>query len=710
MPKKNIYRALLLLFAFVLLGCALTAKLQEGDAGSTPTPALALASPVATEPPTPSATLLPEASATPLPAVTALPPTPSLTPSPVPTTPSSSGLLREVPGQPDPLPENVNLMRQPVSQADRHSAAVLADSVVPVRDLRSLAIRLGGVRADVPAVITDTSPDYDLGTVRSFKVHDDDSDQTFLIEAELRYKTAHVYMWVETGVDIDPGRLQQAADTFEKEIYPTDRAFFGSEWTPGVDGDPHLGILHARGIGSGVAGYYWSADEYPAEVRPDSNQMEMFYINADNANVGSAFYLGTLAHEFQHMIHWYNDRNEETWLNEGMSELASLITGFDPGGSDYGWSRRPDTQLNTWSDDDARSAHYGGSYLFAAYLLDRFGETLTQAVVAHPANGIPSIDAVLAENETGLTFTDVFADWLVANYLDQPELADGRFGYDLIDTAQPLLAMEHDRYPAKRVSDVTQYGVDYIYLEGGQDLTVDFFGETRARLLSTGAHSGDQFWYSNRGDDSDMRLTRRFDLGDVSQATLRFWTWYDIEAGWDYGYVMVSNDDGATWSILRGDLSTDVNPHGNSYGWSYTGLSGEGPVWVEESISLDDFAGQQILVRFEYITDDALNSPGWAIDDISIPELGYRDDVEAGTAGWQAEGFVQTGNFVPQEHLVQVILFDREITVERLPLLENQSARWQLPLADADHAVLVVSGLAEVTTEPTNYFYQAGAD
>jgi LysR family glycine cleavage system transcriptional activator len=52
-----------------------------------------------------------------------------------------------------------------------------------------------------------------------------------------------------------------------------------------VDGDPHLSILHARSIGSGVAGYYWSSDEYPAEVRSDSNQMEMFYINADNANV-----------------------------------------------------------------------------------------------------------------------------------------------------------------------------------------------------------------------------------------------------------------------------------------------------------------------------------------------------------------------------------------------------------------------------------------
>ena len=601
-------------------------------------------------------------------------------------------------------------MREPVSLADYASAAALTTSDVPLRDLRSLAIRLRGVRPDVPHVISSSSPDYEIGTVRAFKIIDDDNQEELLIQAELRYKTEHLYMWVERGVDIDQSRLEVAADTFENQIYPTNRGFFGSEWTPGVDGDPHLSVLHARRLGSGILGYYYSASQYPAEVRPDSNQMEMFYVNADNANVGSASYLGTLAHEFQHMIHWYNDRNEETWLNEGMSELASLINGFDSGGFSYSWSVQPDTQLNTWSDDESTThAHYGGAFLFAAYLLDRFGEALTMAVVAHPDNGIASVDTVLSEHGTGLTFTDVFADWVVAAYLDDPEL-DARFGYELIDVAQPQLDAEHARFPVERGTQVSSYGVDYIYLRGGSDLTLDFYGDTQARLLDTQPHSGDYLWYANRGDDSDMRLTRAFNLTSVSQATLQFWTWYDIEDRWDYGYVMASNDDGATWQILRGPSATDANPHGNSYGWGYTGRSNGGSSWIEEQIDLSAFSGQKILIRFEYITDDALNLPGWAIDDISIPELGYQDDVGNDDGGWLAEGFVRTNNTVPQDYMVQLITFGSETTVQRLPLREDQSASWRLSLADADHAVLLVSALAPVTSEPAGYFYRLAVD
>ena len=50
----------------------------------------------------------------------------------------------------------------------------------------------------------------------------------------------------------------------------------------------------------------------------------MFYVAADLRSMepNSSFYDGTLAHEFQHMIHWANDRNEDTWVNEGMSDLA----------------------------------------------------------------------------------------------------------------------------------------------------------------------------------------------------------------------------------------------------------------------------------------------------------------------------------------------------------------------------------------------------
>jgi len=75
---------------------------------------------------------------------------------------------------------------------------------------------------------------------------------------------------------------------------------------------------------------------------------------------------------------------------------------------------------------------------------------------------------VLAESGNGLTFEDVFADWLVAAYLDEPELSDGRFGYDLIDTVQPELDVEHTDYPAERGSQVAQYAVDYVYLQAEQ--------------------------------------------------------------------------------------------------------------------------------------------------------------------------------------------------------------------------------------------------
>ncbi len=691
--------AIFILFALALLACSLTERATNGVSTATATLTVAAVPPTATftsQPahPSPSPVVV-----TPTPPVTA--PAPIASP---PTSDASGGYLQELVQAPPPLPSGVELMREPATLEDYASAAALTNADVPVRDLRALAIRLRGVRPDAPHAIRDASPDYPIGALYTFKVHDDDSDESFLVEAELRYKTEHVYMWVERGVDLDQARLEAAADTFENQIYPTNRAFFGSEWTPGVDGDPHLSILHARRIGSGVAGYYWSADEYPVEVRPDSNQMEMFYINADNANVGSAFYLGTLAHEFQHMIHWHNDRNEETWLNEGLSELASLINGFDPGGSDYSWSSRPDTQLNTWSDDETRSAHYGGAYLFAAYLLDRFGEELTQAVVAHPANGIASVEAALAEQGSPLTFSDVFADWLVAAYLDDPTLADGRFGYDLLNTAQPQLDQEHTHYPVERATQVSQFGVDYVYLAGGADLSLDFYGETRARLVDADPHSGQFFWYSNRGDDSDMRLTRAFDLTGLTQATLRFWTWYDIETEWDFGYVQVSHDGGDTWQILRGPATTANNPYGNNYGWGYTGATG--PDWIEEQVDLSAYAGRQILVRFEYITDDALNAPGWAIDDIHIPELGYVDDVEGGAGGWQAEGFVRTNNFVPQDYLVQLLVVNHETSVQRLPLRADQTARWSLPLADADHGVLLISALAPVTTEPAAYFYR----
>ena len=175
-----------------------------------------------------------------------------------------------------------------------------------------------------------------------------DTQEHKAVTAELKYLTDVVAVWVEEGVRLNQNDLEASANRFTEKTYPTNREFFGSEWKPGVDSDPRLHILHARGMGETVAGYYSSADEYSQKVNQYSNEREMFYVSADSGNSppNSAFYDGTLAHEFQHMIHWANDRNETSWVNEGMSELASQLNGYDVGGHDLAYMQKPDTQLD----------------------------------------------------------------------------------------------------------------------------------------------------------------------------------------------------------------------------------------------------------------------------------------------------------------------------------------------------------------------------
>ena len=611
---------------------------------------------------------------------------------------------------PEPTPA---ITREPVGDVGPETEKLLETTEVPVRDLHDLAIRLRGLPPDTPRTVNPAgSPDYTVGTRRLFHVSNVDTDEQFDIQAALEYKTEHVYMWVEEGARVDQDDLVAAAELFEEQSYPTNRSFFGSEWSPGVDNDPHVSILHARNLGDSVAGYYSSADEFVAAVRDDSNEMEMFYINVDNVTVNDNFYNGVLAHEFQHMIHWYNDRNEETWLNEGFSELAMYLNDFDVGGHDWLFAMEPDTQLNSWPEGPgAAGANYGAAYLFTSYFLDRFGSDATQALVAHPENSFASVESVLEELGARLTYEDLFGDWIVANLLDNPGVDDGRYGYTEIDPPTPDVETTYREsdYPVSESGTVHQQGADYVELRGEQPLVFRFTGSTQIGLVDTAAYSGRYFWWSNRGDDSDMMLTRAFDLSDVDEATLDFWTWYDLEEDWDYAYVQISTDDGETWEILTTPSGTPTNPNGNSFGWAYTGMSGGGetPEWIQERVDLSSYTGQEILVRFEYITDDAVNRPGFVLDDIAIPEIGYFSDFEEDEDEWEPAGFIRHANVLPQRWLVQLILFGRETTVQRLELSEDLTGEWVIPLdGRTDRAVVTVSGLAPVTTEMGSYGYE----
>ena len=100
---------------------------------------------------------------------------------------------------------------------------------------------------------------------------------------------------------------------------------------------------------------------------------------------------GTLAHEFQHLIHWGHDPDEEIWLNEGMSGYAEALAGFPEADSTVvdAFLQRPGAGLTGW---DNQAWNYGSTYLFSAFLAERYGGDLIRAVVAEQENGSRGIE------------------------------------------------------------------------------------------------------------------------------------------------------------------------------------------------------------------------------------------------------------------------------------------------------------------------------
>jgi hypothetical protein len=616
--------------------------------------------------------------------------------------PMATSLVPVTPGS--PLPSG--LIRAPVTEADRSTAKAIAQANPGIRDLRDLAIRLKGVAADTPEIACTSSPDYPVGTTRTFEAQNQSTNASFQVKTTLRYKNDVVYIWVAEKVQADDAKIKQAADFFAEKIYPTNRALLGSERTPGIDCDPHISILNTPGLG-GAAGYVAGKDAVTKAVRPDSNEMEMFYMNTDAfGGVGGTSYLSTLAHEFQHVIAGNTHKNLDTWMNEGFSDLAIYLNGFDVGRHSQAFLAAPNTQLNAW-DELARSVpHYGASYLFVTYFYSRFGADGTKTLIADQNNGLTAIDNTLAK-KPGMTADDLFADWQIANYLNDPQVASGQFAYKDLKFNKPKVERTIDQFPFAADSAVNHFGSQYFVLKGSRDVKISFTGATKARLIGAEPRGGQTMWYSGRGDDSVFSLSREFDLASAPSATLKFWTWFDIEKDWDYFYVEVSTD-GKTWKILETPGSTDTNPNGNSYGWARTGKSGgkkDAAEWIEASVDLKEYTGKKILLRFEYITDDALNYPGVALGEIRLPEINYAYNADSGEGGWKAQGFIRTNNLTPEKYSVQLISFgaDGATQASRLPLADDQTGQWQVPLSQLKNAVLALSALARTTTEPAPY-------
>ncbi|MFG2166138.1 immune inhibitor A domain-containing protein [Micromonospora chersina] len=166
-------------------------------------------------------------------------------------------------------------------------------------------------------------------------------------------------------------------------------------------------------------------------------------------------------------------------------------------------------------------------------------------------------------------------------------------------------------------------------------------------------HSGANMWYSGADQDwADVKLSRTVTVPNAADA--KFWMWnnYVIEADWDYGFLEVSTNGGATWSeqkvydatgklVTTNDGYADPNGRMVDFGNKKYGLTGSTGGWRHDYVDLSAFAGQTVQVRLRYATDEAFVERGWFADDFSVTGGGattWSDDVEGGANGWTQTG------------------------------------------------------------------------
>ena len=223
---------------------------------------------------------------------------------------------------------------------------------------------------------------------------------------------------------LDQELVDATADSFLRpgsgnDIYDWVTAIFGVPWgvhdeplliDPSADDEIHILLFDIEGDGipergeSRVVGLFSALNNYRrlpdhpvlGELLRASNERLMLFIDSPFMVLDPVETIGTLAHEYQHMIHFYQklvlrDARSERWLNEMSSEVAQDLIAYrlmtdGPRGIDYddptaGEPRSRSYRLslyNVYNDFQVISwnqylANYSINYALGAYLARNYG-------------------------------------------------------------------------------------------------------------------------------------------------------------------------------------------------------------------------------------------------------------------------------------------------------------------------------------------------
>jgi len=600
----------------------------------------------------------------------------------------------------------VSVSMEPVLPADSKLYKSLSTIKPASTDRVALAVSIQNLDpAKIPVAPAQPLKNYQAGDTREFWIHNTSTLEYKRITAKLALISEHAYFWqdVDINQEVTTEDWEAAGKSFDLS-YERVRAVFGNEESLGLDGDPRLFVVHSNSIGE-VGGYFSEADQFPAVVEPYSNEGQYSFISDTwSSGIASQYYKEILAHEFQHMIQKNIDPDEEGWLNEGLSMLAQQVAGMRGDNFVNEYLIHPDQSLWYWSKT---STDYGQSYLYLEYLYEQLGGDFIKALAADPANGAMSIDRILKKFNSPRSADALYTDAISAAFFNDPALQNGQFSYTISSLQNITPSYEATSLPVIYQGTVQQYGgADILTFTGSGRATLNFSGDQRIKLLPADAHSGDRFWWSNRNDSTFATLTRRVDLRNVLSATLKYWNWYDMEENWDYAYLLVSTDNGIHWTLVPATSSRETNPNGQNLGHGFSGISGGGTqaAWIQETANLNTYAGKQILLRFAMQNNRSVNNFGFAVDDLSIPEINWNDNVESGGKDWTSGGFVPIHNRVPQVWSVRAVEQNTDGSIVTHDLdIKKGTGKFEFDFSTLKRLVVFIIGQTHYTTLPASY-------
>jgi hypothetical protein len=406
-------------------------------------------------------------------------------------------------------------------------------------------------------------------------------------------------------------------------------------------------------------------------------------------------YEGVFAHEYQHLLEYYQDPGEVNFVNEGLSDFAIDVTGYDFGTrpvSQIGFDSHlqcfmgnlaiqtdanpnpsgggPENSLTLWGDqtEDEILCDYGAAFSFMEYLSSQYGRTFMQQLHRDPLPGLVGLQDVLGSRASAQT---VIHRWAAAMALDGvldrgATLQGGKASQYRIAALDA--GINWDNPDAYSTPGAPPNGSDYVRLRDadGNYLTANSLkslsfagGKTLESLpvewtVTTTApdHAGDAALAAPDADNRDAAIVHSVTV-PAGSPTLTFHTSYSTEPGFDSFFVQVSTDGGATYhSLANADTTCDLDPTAEALLQNNCpGLNGDSGGWKTESFDLSEYAGQTVLLAFRYVTDANTRGAGVWVDNIAIDGTVVSDG--SSLAGWQT--FTQIKPIPVSGYTVQLV-------------------------------------------------------